>query len=126
MSNGVQWSALWYREGELVYYETAPWEGGTGGYGYTDWAPDSDQWLAGMYEVQIFIGSEWMVSGYFTVIGEPPTPTITLTPTLTATPSLTPTQTQPPTSTHTRQPTLTPTITLTPTQTRTPRVTPTD
>jgi len=74
MLNGSQWSALWYREGELVYYETNPWDGGSGGYGYTDWEPPSNQWLPGAYEVQIFIGSEWFGSGYFTVTGAPPIP----------------------------------------------------
>jgi hypothetical protein len=36
---GVQWTALWYRNGQLVCYETEPWreEWGTGGIsGYTE------------------------------------------------------------------------------------------
>ncbi len=113
MIEGVQWSALWYRDGTLIYMETAPWNGGSGGYGYTDWNPPSDQWLPGNYEVQIFIGSQWKVSGRFIVTGEPPTPTVTLTPTFTQTSTLTPSPTN----------TLRPTRTETPT--RTPRVTPT-
>jgi len=123
MADGNQWSALWYRDGELVYFETASWEGGSGGYGYTDWDPASDQWLPGTYEVQIFVGMEWKVSGYFTVTGSPPSPTVTSTPTATVTPTRTPTKTGTPTATETLWPTRTPTITLTPTVTRTPRPT---
>jgi len=110
-------------DGELVFYETAVWEGGSGGYGYTDWEPPSDQWLPGLYEVQIFVGAEWKVSGVFTVTGQPPIPTITPTPTQTATPSKTATKTPTITPTQTQWPTLTPSITLTPTITRTPRPT---
>ena len=123
MTDGVQWTALWYREGELVYFETTIWEGGSGGYGYTDWEPASDQWQPGFYEVQIFVGTEWKVSGYFSVIGEPPTPTITNTPTQTATSTVRPTQTGTASPTQTLWPTRTPTITLTPTRTRTPHPT---
>lgn len=132
MTNDVQWSALWYHEGELVYYETYPWEFGTGGYGYTDWNPTSEQWQPGLYEVQIFVGTIWKSSGFFTVLGQPPepsvtpTPSITPTPSRTATPSRTPTETPTITPTHTFQPTRTPTITFTPTPTRTPRWTATE
>ncbi|MCB2214189.1 hypothetical protein KQH50_02220 [bacterium] len=108
MTDGVQWSALWYWEGELVYYESSPWLGGSGGYGYTDWDPDSDQWLPGNYEVQIFVGTEWKVSGYFIVTGDPATPTITPTSTQTATATDTPTATRTPQPTDTRQPTTSP------------------
>jgi type VI secretion system secreted protein VgrG len=131
MTVGAQWTALWIRNGELVYYETLPWNGGTGGYGYTEWKPDSNQWVPGIYEVQIFIGNQWVegASGTFTVIGDPPTPTVTVSPTRTRTPTRTvgPTMTRTSTSTPTpsRTPTVTktPTITLTPTITRTPRPT---
>jgi type VI secretion system secreted protein VgrG len=123
MTDGVQWSALWYRGEELVYYESTLWEGGTGGYGYTDWNPSSDQWQPGIYEVQIFVGSTWKVSGFFTVIGEPPTPTITNTPTQTPTPTQTQTKTGTSTATSTLWPTATSTTSLTPTATRTPRPT---
>ena len=123
MADGSQWSALWYREGTLVYYESKPWQGGSGGYGYTDWNPPSNQWESGVYEVQIFVSTEWMVSGYFTVIGQPPIPSITSTPTSTAPPTRTQTQTVPATPTQTRWPTRTPTITLTPTVTITRRPT---
>jgi hypothetical protein len=42
MFPGVQWTALWYRNGELVHYETVPWDGTTGGLGYSEWAPPRD------------------------------------------------------------------------------------
>jgi type VI secretion system secreted protein VgrG len=97
MLPGVQWTALWFREGALVCYETLPWDGATGGYGFTDCAQPVDGWLAGNYEVQIFVGMEWKVVGRFVVEGDPPTftptisPSATLTPVLSDTPSPIPT-----------------------------------
>ncbi|HLA97518.1 MAG TPA: hypothetical protein VJL34_03620 [Anaerolineales bacterium] len=131
MIKGSQWTALWYRDGELVHFETLPWDGETGGLGYTDWAPKPEEWLPGIYEVQIFVGLTWKVSGFFEVQGEPPTPLPTDTPTTTSTPTrtLTPTRTPrptrtltpiPPTRTPYIRPTITPTRTPWPTLTRTP------
>ncbi len=123
MRDGAQWTALWFRESELVYFETKVWEGGTGGYGFTDWEPEPEEWLPGLYQVQIFVGLDFKVAGEFEVVGIPPTATVTSTPTLT--PTSTPTLTQTPTKTIT--PTTTPTKTRwpthTPTVTRTPRPT---
>jgi len=108
MSPGVQWTAMWYRDGELVHYETLPWDGTTGGLGYSEWAPPPSEWEPGTYTVQIFVGLEWKVVGQFVVTGEPPTaipsntPSPTLSPTVTRTPSSTPT------TTNTPQPTQTP------------------
>jgi hypothetical protein len=109
MTPGAQWSALWYYGNELVYYETNPWDGGTGGIGYSDWNPEPYLWMQGEYEVQIFIGSSWKTSGRFTVEGAPPTsiPSTTPTPTRTSTNTLAPTLTRQPT--NTRVPSLTPT-----------------
>jgi len=125
MIEGSQWTALWFRDGVLVYFETRAWDGGTGGYGYTDWDPRPQDWLPGEYQVQIFTGLVFKVAGSFTVTGGPPTPapTETSTPTSTATQTATPTRTPPPTRTplpsRTPRPTRTitpiPTITLTPT-----------
>ncbi len=129
MLDGSQWSALWYRDGELIYYESYPWNGGTGGYGYTDWAPDPSAWLPGEYEVQIFNGTFWKISGRFTVTGNAPTirpsATPTFTPTLspTVTPTRTPTITRTPTLTRTPRPTATIVPTRTPTLTRTSTLT---
>lgn len=115
MLDGSQWSALWYRGEDLVFYESEPWDGGSGGFGFTDWEPEPWEWLPGEYEVQIFVGIEWKVSGRFTVEGEAPTPPPS------ATPSRTPTRSPTPTVTRTS----TPTRTTTPTRTRTPTITPT-
>lgn len=94
---GVQWTALWLREGQVVCYETHPWGQNpgetTGGYGYTDCLDPLGGWLAGAYEVQIFVGTDWTVVGRFIVEGDPPTLTPTLTPSPTASPSRTPTKT---------------------------------
>jgi hypothetical protein len=109
---GSQWTALWYRNGELVHFETIPWNGGSGGLGYTDWLPDPSEWHIGEYEVQIFIGQIFKQSGFFSVEGEPPTPAPTSTPTKTNTPTRTATPTR----------TLRPTASITPT--RTPRPSP--
>jgi hypothetical protein len=116
MIRGSQWTALWYRNGGLAHYETLPWNGDTGGLGYTDWQPDPSEWLPGTYVVQIFVGSIWKVSGTFTVEGEPPTPVPSNTPTRTPLPTFTPTLTR----------TLRPSRTPTPIpSTRTPYVSPT-
>ena len=87
MASGDQWSALWYRvdNSKLICYETKPWDGGTGGYGYSDCTLLSTEWFPGTYEVQFFIGYEWKTSGRFVIIGEPPTPTFTITTTATST-----------------------------------------
>lgn len=87
MADDIQWSALWYLEGELVHYETMPWNGGSGGTGYTDWDPPPELWLPGEYVVQLFLGTDFQISGTFRVVGEPPTPTVTLTPHPSSTPS---------------------------------------
>jgi type VI secretion system secreted protein VgrG len=107
MLPGVQWTALWYRGAELVHFETIPWDGGTGGYGFSEWIPDAEEWLPSTYQVQIFVGSEVKVVGSFEVTGAPatssPTPTASSTATATASKTSTPTIT----ATHTRQPTAT-------------------
>jgi hypothetical protein len=89
MINGSQWTALWYRDGVLVYYESSPWNGGSGGYGYTDWDPTPDEWLPGNYDVQIYVGTTFKVSGQFTV-GGTPVPGGTGTPQATPSGSTTP------------------------------------
>jgi len=102
MIPGVQWTALWLHEGKLVHYETKPWDGTTGGWGYTDWAPQPSEWLPGRYHVILFVGLDWKVIGEFIVEGDPPTPI----------PSRTPSPTR--SATPTRTPTLVPAATLTP------------
>jgi type VI secretion system secreted protein VgrG len=122
---GSQWTALWYRGEELVHFETIPWDGGSGGLGFTDWAPDPSEWQPGLYEVQIFIGDIWKVSGQFTVEGDPPTPAPSSTPTPTLTPTSTNTPTRTPWPTATRVPTNTPRPTRTPYISATPTLKPT-
>lgn len=121
MAIGSQWSVLWYWEDELVYFVTLPWEAGTGGFGYTNLNPEDGQWNPGNYEVQIFVGTEWKITGFFTVTGDPPTRTPTLSPTLTLTATPSPTSTFTPTATVTRSvtPSPSPTITRWPTATQT-------
>ena len=45
MTPGAQWSAVWYRNGEYVFHESYPWDGGTGGYYYSE-CDFSSEWLA--------------------------------------------------------------------------------
>ncbi len=121
MSPGSQWTALWYRlsDGKLICYETKPWDGGTGGYNYTECQATSTEWTPGDYDVQIFVGTEWNNSGRFTISGEPPLPSETATKTSTSIPTMTRTQTPTRGPSPTLTVTNTRTITLTPTVTRT-------
>lgn len=144
MLDGSQWTALWYRlnDQKMICSETAPWNGGVGGYGYTNCKVPASEWQPGMYEVQMYVGSRWVVSSWFRIAGDPPTatpeppptrtPTLTRTPTATRTPRPTATASATPTSSHTigptptrtpRPPTFTPTVTRTPIPTSTMRPT---
>ncbi|HUH97107.1 MAG TPA: hypothetical protein VLZ89_07100 [Anaerolineales bacterium] len=84
MAIGSQWTAIWLRDGQLVHYETLPWNCvgcGIGGAGFSEWNPAAYEWLPGNYEVQIFIGDEYKTNGRFIVRGAPPpSPTVTPTP----------------------------------------------
>jgi hypothetical protein len=127
MTPGAQWTALWYYGSQLVFYETEPWDGGTGGIGYTDWNPEPYLWLAGEYEVQVFVGNSWKTSGRFTVEGSPPTavPSLTPSPTRTNTPTPKPSDTRMPSQTATPSPvrvtpSSTPSKTFAPSPTKTP------
>lgn len=108
MTYGVQFTALWFRNGELVAFESGPWK--TGGHGRVavKWEPAPQEWHPGEYEVQFFVGTEWKATGRFSLKGNPPTSTFT--PTLTPTDTPRPTSTSTPTST----PRPTPTATVTP------------
>jgi type VI secretion system secreted protein VgrG len=87
MTPNAQWTALWYREGKLVHFETIPWDGETGGFGFTEWEAPASEFLPGTYEVQIFVGLNWKVVGQFLLQGDAPTSEPTERPT--PTPSLT-------------------------------------
>lgn len=71
LADGVQWTALWFRDDVLVHYETMVWIWGSGGSGFTDWEPDPSEWRPGNYVVQIFVGHELKSSGSFVVTGAP-------------------------------------------------------
>lgn len=79
LDDGVRWTAIWYLESQIVCSETKPWDGGTGGYGYTECQP-LQGWLPGEYEVQMFLGEGWIVSSRFVIEGFPPTPSPSSTP----------------------------------------------
>ena len=89
MLPGSQWTALWFRNGDLVHYETIPWDGETGGYGFTEWKAPPQEWLPGTYEVQIFVGDEWKVVGQFLLQGDSPTRIPTATPAVVPSPAVT-------------------------------------
>ncbi len=105
MTYGAQFIALWFRNGELVYYDSRPWKLGGRGLTHSLWEPAYREWHPGEYEVQFYVGTTWKATGRFTVTGDPPTPTFTPTSTVTRTPSLTwtprplPSETPIPTST---------------------------
>jgi hypothetical protein len=103
MTDGVQWTAIWYQNGEVKQYRTISWDSGTGGYGQEELDLPPEEWLPGIYQLIFFIGTDWKVLGEFRVMGEPPTATATQIPSPTPTPTQTPTQ----------SPTLTPTRTTT-------------
>lgn len=121
MTDGAQWTAIWKRGDSIICDETKPWDGGTGGYGYTDCLPPAQDWLPGEYEVQVFLGTQYITGGLFTVTGDAPTvtrtpvPTKTTAPTSTRLPSATaiPSKTSVIKPTDTRQPTITPKSTRT-------------
>src|SRR5258706_33355 len=117
LDRGVQWTAIWYRDGALQYYETKAWDQIDGGMGHSIWKQPVENWQPGFYEVRIFIGSVWKGSGSFTLTGEPPTITSTATITSTSLPSKPPTA--PPSPTRTMTPTSTASATVTPSRTPT-------
>ncbi|OGO75563.1 MAG: hypothetical protein A3K45_00825 [Chloroflexi bacterium RIFOXYC12_FULL_59_14] len=88
MMPGAQWSAVWYRNGEYVFHESYPWDGGTGGYYYSECTSPAGGWQPGVYTVQIFVGVDFKRAGSFTVEGDAPAtliPSATLSPTAPAT-----------------------------------------
>jgi type VI secretion system secreted protein VgrG len=95
MIPGSQWTALWFRDGELVHYETIPWDGETGGYGFTEWEAPPEEFLPGNYEVQIFVGLEWKVVGQFLLQGDSPTSVPTVSVTISPSPAVTQTPAPP-------------------------------
>jgi hypothetical protein len=74
--DNMRWTAIWYLGAEVICLETQLWDGGTGGYGYTEC--ELPTWKPGEYEVQIFFGERWMTSSRFEVL--PATPNGSPTP----------------------------------------------
>ncbi len=91
---GVQWTVIWYRDGELFSWDSKPWAGPMGGTDVVTKKTAPDFFLPGTYEVQIFAGKEWKQSGVFDIVGAPPDPTATGSPTITRLPSQTDTPTR--------------------------------
>ena len=123
----VEWTALWYQDRELKHVDTTSWKDFPSGVAVASWLRPAAEWEAGEYEVQVFVGTDWKVSGRFVLDGAPPTGTSS--PAATTTPSFT--QTSPASRTPTITPTATasprppPTRTSPPTHTLTPRPVPT-
>ncbi len=61
------WTNVWRYEGEIVLVETLLWDGSTGGCGFADYDNLGAPWRLGAYEVQVFIGAEWLGSASFTI-----------------------------------------------------------
>lgn len=64
---GVRWSNVWTRAGEVIYTETLLWDGSTGGCGFAEYDHGGQEWMEGNYEVQIFVGDQWVGSTQFTI-----------------------------------------------------------
>jgi hypothetical protein len=79
MLDDVRWTAVWLQGQRVVCFETKPWDGGTGGYGYTECEP-ADGWVPGVYTVQLFLGDQWWISSTFEI-----TEAVTPTPSAAAT-----------------------------------------
>jgi hypothetical protein len=126
MNTGAQWSVLWYRGQDLIYFETLEWQDTTGGYGFAEITETLADLIPGEYQVQIFVGFDWKTVGFFSIEGD--MPTITPTPTASRVPTITITKvpTKVPTASATKAPTSTisPTKTLIPTSTLKPSVIP--
>lgn len=70
MAVGAQWTALWLYGEEVICSETKAWDYAPGGYGYTDCTRPVEDWRPGIYEVRIFVGQSWKMSGTFRILGE--------------------------------------------------------
>jgi hypothetical protein len=86
---GVEWTVIWYRNGELFSWESFPWGGPLDGLDIRTKKTMPDYFLPGTYEVQIFAGKEWKQSGIFNIVGAPPEATPTVSPSITRQPSQT-------------------------------------
>jgi hypothetical protein len=124
MTNGVQTSTVWYRDGVPIYIDTDLWQGGTGGSTVIgDTCPlEQCLFLPGTYRVAIFVGDQLKRSADFVITGTPATRTST--PSNTPSPSATATASDTATATSTASNTSTRTATATMTPSFTPSLTP--
>jgi hypothetical protein len=67
MVNGVQWTALWVLDGEVVCFDRSLWDGGSGGRGYTECEPERG-WMPGKYAIQLFLGDQWWTTASFEIL----------------------------------------------------------
>jgi hypothetical protein len=60
MAGNLQWTNVWYRDNTLLFVETLLWDGGSAGYGYVSFNPGKyqQQWAAGTYRVDIYVGRD--------------------------------------------------------------------
>lgn len=65
----VQWTTVWYYEGEPVYIETLSWDGFEAGFAVTKW--ENDDWRPGHYQVHIYVGDVLKRAGQFRVVAAP-------------------------------------------------------
>ena len=63
----VRWSNVWLYNGQPVLVETLLWDGSTGGCGFAEFDNGSQPWPAGEWEVQVFIGDQWLDTTRFTI-----------------------------------------------------------
>jgi hypothetical protein len=100
---GVQFTSVWLRNGDLVYWKTDPWNGDPNGTSLVQWDLTPGFYTPGAYEVRIYVGTQWFISGEFNIVGPMPTATITPLPTDTRIPVVIPSETP----SHTPFPSLT-------------------
>jgi type VI secretion system secreted protein VgrG len=105
MTDGVQWTEIWYQNGQILNYKTLLWDSGTGGFGQDELDLPPEKWLPGTYQLIFFVGKEWKVLGEFRIVGNPPTATSSLIPSPTKTITLTPSMSRTPRPTRTALPT---------------------
>lgn len=107
MTYGAQFTVLWFRNGELVFFESSPWQSGGRGGASFKWEPALHEWHQGEYEVQFFVGTQWKATGRFALRGNPPTSTFTPTssPTWTLRPAQGSASSPPPSETPSATPT---------------------
>jgi hypothetical protein len=100
VNKGVQWTTVWYRDGTIIDYQSAPWnEDSQSGNGVAALSVYPGFLPFGTYDLEIFAGTEWKASGRFYITGAPPQATDTFTPSPTRWPTetVTPTKTPLPT-----------------------------